>query len=163
MQYQESKIHELFDGLLRKPASKTEIYKVLMKFLPFDKLKDNNKPKVFTKSKLSDSDKNNIKLFINENKEQLLKHWEKVKGEFIIYDIKNFVNKLREQSKNFNIQILNKYIEELSESIKNFDIDTIETRHSEFPDLMQRLELIALSANNRAVIKRMDTTRLKAS
>ncbi len=163
MQYQENKIYELFDGLLRKPASKTEIYKVLMKFLPFDKLNDNSKSKVFIKSKLSDSDKKNIKLFINENKEQLLKHWEKVKGEFIIYDIKNFVNKLREQSKNFNIQIVNKYIEELSESIKNFDIDTIETRLSEFPDLMQRLELIALSANNRALIKRMDTTRLKAS
>ncbi len=163
MQYQETKIYELFDGLLRKPAGKTEIYKVLMKFLSFDKLNDNSKSKVFTKSKLSDSDKKNIKLFINEHKEQLLKHWEKVKGEFVIYDIKNFVNKLRAQSKNFNIQIVNKYIEELSESIKNFDIDTIETRLSEFPALMQRLELIALSANNRAVIKRMDTTRLKAS
>ncbi|MCF6239865.1 MAG: ATP-binding protein [Bacteroidales bacterium] len=163
MQYQENEIYQLFDGLLRKPAGKTEIYKELMKFLPYDKLGDKTNADISEKYEFSDSDKAQINQFIKENKYQLLNHWEKVKDEFIIYDIKYFVKKLREQSKNLNIGILNKYIDKLSESTKSFDIDTIESCLAEFPDIMQRLESIALSSNNKTVIKRMDTTRLRAS
>jgi len=163
MQYQENEIYQLFDGLLRKPASKTEIYKEMMKFLPYDKLGDKTNAGVFTKHKFSDSDKKQINQFIKENKEQLLNHWEKVKDEFIIYDIKYFVKKLREQSKNFNIRILNDYIDELSESTKSFDIETLESCLAKFPDLIQKLELIAMDTNSKTIIKRIDTTRLRAS
>lgn len=163
MQYQEHEIHQLFDGLVRKPASKLEIYKELMKYLPYDRIEDKTEQKGFDTNKFSNFEKQQIKQFLKENKEQLLNHWENVKDEFVIYDIKNFIKNLREQSTNFNISILNNYIKALAESTQSFDIDTLEVELSEFPKVIQKLELIAKDTNNKTIIKRLDTSRLKAS
>jgi len=111
----------LFDGYLRKPVSKSELFEEISKFLSFK----NSTKVVEAKEKIVIANIDNLKNFLKDIDIEI-KHmyFEAIKTNDINL-ITNFSNLLLEVSSKYNIQYMINYSNTLLDKIDSFEIDSI--------------------------------------
>lgn len=137
----DSNNYELFDGIIRKPLTKSDIFNILKEFLPFE-IKDKKLPLSDDKDKKEEYKflpGFNLSECLEEIETQLMPMRKDI-IEFMDIEIaENFINQLKDIFKNFDNNSINKYIKTLDQSIQSFDIENIERLVSQFESIIDFL------------------------
>ncbi len=128
---------ENFDGYLRKPVLRSDLFLELSKFLSFD---DN----VIVQEKdkkilLSEKAKLNIAIILNTIENEISPLHTQVLKSNNIADIKLMSSKIQSLAGLYDIEILKKYVLKLDEAIDAFDIFKIEELLEDFNDIVKKL------------------------
>lgn len=137
----EKEIIKIFNGYLRKPISRNQIYAELKNFIPYN-----------TKEKIR-KEENQFKLLKNlpqETQDQIpellqllndnyLPNWTKIKNTLVIFEIEEFAKQLKTTAENFKFELLIQYCDSLLKNIRNFDIGKLEKELNSFPELITEI------------------------
>lgn len=135
MKREEHMARKLFDGFLRKPISKNDLFKEIKKYLPYTEKKSERIEKLIHENTIKKIVKLDYKKYskqIEILKNQYFPEWEKLKNELVIFDIEIFVNKLLKFSEENKIDTLISYSNEIKMYIENMDIEKIGKRIKDF-------------------------------
>ncbi len=134
MKREEHMARKLFNGFLRKPINKNDLFKEIKKYLPFNENSENTKnviqKNVNTKIVKIDPEKYSEQIKILN--EKYLPEWENLKNELVIFDIEIFINNLLKFSIENRIDTLINYSNEIIKYVESMDIDKIENRIKDF-------------------------------
>ncbi|MEE9397771.1 MAG: YfiR/HmsC family protein, partial [Methylococcales bacterium] len=129
---------EDFDGFLRKPVLKAELFSELSKFLPFEEIavsKSNAQVKPLT-----DSERECLP-FALEALEKLTEQCYAVSISNNIPEIRTFANVLMEIAKQHPVSIITDYAEQLDNYIESFEIAAIKHSLNDYPQLISQLKV----------------------
>ena len=129
---------EDFDGFLRKPVLKAELFSELSKFLPFEEIAVSEtsaqvKP-------LTVSERKRLP-FALEALEKLTEQCNAISKSNNISEIRTFANVLMEITKQHPVSIITDYAEQLKNDIDSFEIAAIEHSLNEYPQLINQLKV----------------------
>ncbi len=142
VRYKNDKIEQIFDGYLQKPIFKHEVEAVLFKYLSFSAGENENTIEPLTTEyyEIPEENEQILPTLVNELKNNFREKWEKIKDNFIIYEIEEFKNEMAELAFQNSCKIIGQYCTELDIGLQTFDIELIEKKLSEFPDLIEKME-----------------------
>ena len=128
---------ENFDGYLRKPVLRSDLFLELSKFLSFDdnvivQEKD-------TKILLSEKAKLNIAVILNTIENEISPLHAQVLKSNNIADIKLMSSKIQSLATLYELEVLENYTSKLDEAIDAFDIFKIEELLKDFNDIVKKL------------------------
>lgn len=122
-----------FDGYLRKPVSKNELYMEISKFLKHaSKSKD-----IKIEEKIKVENIEDLKKFLDELDVDELYNAANKSNDLNI--ISQFASALFDLSTQYNIKYIQKYAQALLEKIETFDIESIEKMLHDYKTIMQKL------------------------
>ncbi|MCP4344944.1 MAG: response regulator [Desulfobacterales bacterium] len=137
------------DGYLSKPITKEELFAEMMRFLSHSaqtaKVEKNfaNEEKDIPIESLSHEAASRIPELAGILKNELAEEWDIVHKRFVINEIEEFGNKIRELGMEYKLDILRKWGDDLSRQADNFDIEKLPSTLKSFPELIERIgELI---------------------
>lgn len=142
-------IKALFDGYLRKPVNKKQVYFFLKKHLDYS-VKVNLPEEKVAESKdrqLSDECKQKLPQMIRRLEAEAMPQWLNIKDELIIFEIQDFVKKVKSIVESYPCEIMKNYTRVLKESIDGFEVDAIEKHIASFPGELALIKEI-LRENN---------------
>lgn len=134
----EQKKSENFDGYLRKPVLKKNLFSELCDFLPFEEIAVSESTMVA--QALTDSERQSLP-FALESLEKLIEQCNVVSKNNNISEIKVFADEIMEIAKKYSISIIDDYAEQLINGIDSFDIAVIKHSLSDYPDLIRKLKV----------------------
>jgi len=127
-----------FDGFLRKPILKYDLFLELSKFLAFDEISMSQKTdnKDFILSKKAKQNSEEIQKSIDEEIKPL---YEKALQTHSFSDTKEFNEKLYTLAQEYEIEAVAQYAKKLQESIDVFDIEELEKLLHQFTRMIKKL------------------------
>jgi signal transduction histidine kinase/CheY-like chemotaxis protein len=128
---------ERFDGYLRKPVSKDELFAEVSKHLPHSKILNKIKKDDTKLDNLKNIDQ--IKEYLKEIDEKIEKLFIEVKATNDLSKIEEFANKLYILSKKYKIEFMEDYSKELLDKIDLFEIDSINNLLNTYHKNIERL------------------------
>jgi len=136
-EYEKSK-RENFDGFLRKPVLRHELFTELGKFLDYDEVKletKNKKENLIPSAKAKANIANILQILSTEIKKIQLQalHTNNIS------DMKKLASAVRSLAIEFDVEVLDIYASKLYEAIDAFDIPVIEELLNNFDDLVNKL------------------------
>jgi len=126
-----------FDGFLRKPVLKSELYLELSKFLKYEDKQENSEDK--KEYKVSKKTQENIETISEIVKKKIIPLHTKVSKTNQIKDVQNLAVEVEMLAKEYDIEILNNYAFKLYEAIDTFDIMSIEVLLNEFNIIIEEI------------------------
>jgi len=126
-----------FNGLLRKPASKSELLQEISKYLKYQKT---SKPKTPIKKIVTFNNTEDIREFLNTQKSIIYPAFEKARKNNDLNAITNFAQMLLEKSKKYKIEYATDYAETLLEKTNAFEIDAINKLLNEYDNMIDKLK-----------------------
>ncbi len=142
-------IKALFDGYLRKPVNKKQVYFFLKKHLDYSvkvKISDTEAAKVHDQ-KLSEECINRLPAMVQRLESEMMPEWMSIKDNLIIFEIQDFAKKVSGIVDSYPCKIMKQYVIDLKESIDGFDVDSIEQLLHRFPEEIALIKEI-LKSNN---------------
>ncbi|MDX1808404.1 MAG: response regulator [Sulfurospirillaceae bacterium] len=133
---------KIFDGYLRKPVSKNELYGEVSKFLKY---------KIKKKEKSADievEDIQELKSFLNVVSLELKPSFELAKRTNDLQTISAFANDLNTLSIKHNIKCMIHFSETLLEKVDSFEIETISAMLNEYEKIMSKLIKLSNERSN---------------
>ena len=127
-----------FNGLLRKPASKSELLQEISKYLKYQKT---SKPKTPIKKIVTFNNTEDIREFLNTQKSIIYPAFEKARKNNDLNAITNFAQMLLEKSKKYKIEYATDYAETLLEKTNAFEIDAINKLLNDYKKMIDKLSL----------------------
>ncbi len=140
MQEEEKNLKELFDGYLRKPVNKKEVYHQLMKYLNYEIIKNTEEKEEEKMEIIDDKLKEKLPELVEILEKEYIPIWEELKTELLIFEMEDFANNLLNLSKNYPLSSLTNYADTLMEKIETFDIDQIEKFIKKFSTLVMEIK-----------------------
>ncbi len=142
---QKDTYQHFFDGYLHKPVTRTELYRELMKFLPYEQhshpaLSGEDKSCQFVLNGLISIPAEKIDEFIRTLDKQLMKKWDKAYSFQLSDEMKDFAESVIQAGKQFEFPILTTFGEEFLVALDNFELDTMENCLKNFPKLVQQIK-----------------------
>jgi PAS domain S-box-containing protein len=145
MKETEKRITELFDGYLRKPINKKDLYLELKRFMRFQ-LRKSEKTDV-----MKGQDEESDGLSVLKGIEYLPQLVEILENEFtkeaevlgntlVVSNLKDFLERLRIVIQKYPVQLLTNYIEDITNNLESFKIIKIKNLIKEFPYLVEKLK-----------------------
>ncbi len=128
---------EYFDGYLRKPVTKSELFDELTKFLPFKTSAESQEEPA--EIILSDDEYANLSLALKRLK-ALTDHHQRVVKNNSISDIQQFAQELKQACEQYPLAVISRHAEQLIEEIDAFDIPAIKRSLNSYPKLIETLE-----------------------
>jgi PAS domain S-box-containing protein len=144
LQNDEQKIKSLFDGYIRKPASKKDLLNAIKKFLPFKTEKVGPTPSIDI-MKLCITDPlmhSTISEMVKNLELQFIEKWKNIKDNLVIFEIDEFCIELEKFNTQYNCDVLSQYIVKLKDSIQEFNVEKIEETLSSFEELINNLKKV---------------------
>jgi two-component system sensor histidine kinase EvgS len=133
-----------FDGCLRKPVSRAELYKELARFLKFKPRINTNKHEKPVKKTLPDAASPEIVAGLPELiarlERELIPQWNELQKKQPVKAVQKFGHDLEKLGKEYNIDFVTKFGADLIVYINNFDIRKMRFLLSGFPDLIDQLK-----------------------
>lgn len=130
------KVHKYgFDGYLRKPVSRNDLFRVAANYLSYQEVEEETV--VYDLSLL---DQKNVSDFLGIADNKLLPEYQSVKdrGDFSLID--NFATNVGKAAKLYSIPNLQRYAEELQQLVISFDIIEVDILMKQFPDTINTLK-----------------------
>jgi PAS domain S-box-containing protein len=136
----ETQAKTLFDGFIRKPVNRSELFSKLRMFLPH-----RNKEAGFS---ASNQHSNNSPGISDQQRSQLLERletdlmdrWHEIRDNLVIYKIEDFVEQLEKLDGFKETGPLLDYYKQLKSSLNNFDIERLQTKLKEFPSVVEKIK-----------------------
>ena len=140
MTTEESQAKTLFDGFIRKPVTKSELYTKLRLFLPHTR--ENfadyaSQQQGYSEMKISPDIRSQV---ISRLENDLMEDWHEIKDNLLIYKIEEFIGKMESLEGFSEVAPLTQYDKELKKNLNNFDIEGLQTKIREFPKLIKRIK-----------------------
>lgn len=128
---------EYFDGYLRKPVTKSELFDELTKFLPFISSADlQGQP---SDIRLSEDERATLPLALQKLNSLLDQHQRVVKSNNIS-EIRQFAQELKITGEQYPLAIISRYAEQLIDEISSFDIPSIKRSLNSYPKIIEELK-----------------------
>lgn len=145
MKETEKKIIELFDGYLRKPINKKDLFQELRKYLKFQirKVPKENQPEELNTTKDSLKTLEAIEYLpqlVNILENEFLRETEKLSNALVISNLKDFLERLKVVHQKYPVPLIADFIEDISKHIDNFKIVKVKSLIKEFPLLVEQLK-----------------------
>jgi two-component system sensor histidine kinase EvgS len=129
-----------FDGYLRKPVLKAELFRELSKFLPFEEIAVSEST---TQVKpLTDAERECLPLALVAL-EKLTEQYNAVSKSNNISKTRTFANVLVEIANQHPVSVISEYAEQLINDIDNFDITSIKRSLNDYPQLVRQLSKLS--------------------
>jgi len=128
-----------FDGYLRKPVLKQELFNELSKFLAFETLVGQEKSEISENFELSENAKENLDAIMQTISSEIVPLHLKVLKTNNISDVEKFSKAVKTLASRYEIDFLNRYTEELFEAVDVFDILKIQNLVKEFNTLLKHI------------------------
>ena len=127
-----------FDGYLRKPVMREELFVELSRFLKFETMKvsEQDKEVVFT---LSEKAKENLELILERVEKEIMPLYKKVQKSNSIADIKNFTQSVESLSIEYEVTVLQAYTKEMFTAVDVFDIVKIQQLLQAFSSIIKHI------------------------
>jgi CheY-like chemotaxis protein len=144
-QSQDKDYEKYFDGYLRKPVSRAELYREMARFLKFSQkteiIQIAEKPsfssKIKTNLRLSKTEKTELLHLLNE---VLQKLWTEA-SEFQMSDgIEAFARNVKNTGEKFDFDELTKFGDDLLNYVDNFDLTKMDKSLKDYPKLIKRIK-----------------------
>jgi len=149
MKQSEDEIKKLCDGYLKKPVSKVEMIAEIMKFLDHTVSEE----KVSTKTPgepvyadetsidtLSYKSIEDLSELVEKLESEIRPEWEDLKDSYVITDISDFAQKVKESTSTYDYQPFISWLNLLEKKIKTFDVEKIHETLNEFPEIINRMK-----------------------
>lgn len=127
-----------FDGYLRKPVSRTQLYSELKKFLPYK----NTQMSLEKKEKIEVDNVEDLKHFLVAVEEKLMHQYKTVQTSNDIGLILKFVQELSVISQKYKIGYMQLYTQDLLDKIDIFEIQEIASGLKEFKKIIKELYVL---------------------
>ncbi len=127
-----------FDGYLRKPVLKADLYSELSKFLECERSEEKDEVET-QKIELSDKAKTHLSDIADALTQEIRPLYELSSKSNNITDIKEMVSEISLLAKKYDVELLEKYASELYEAIDAFDILEIEELLNDFDKIEKEL------------------------
>ena len=126
-----------FDGYLRKPISKAELFEELTKFLNYE-----NEDKTEERQNINNEELcvENITRLIDEIENRIIVLWNKTKNTTRIKDLNVFAEKISELNDKYKLKCLTEYSENLNTTLASFDLDKINKIVDNFPYVINKIK-----------------------
>jgi PAS domain S-box-containing protein len=142
LQHDEQQIKKMFDGYIRKPASKKDLLNAVKQFLPYktEKVQDIQTEDIL-KLRLSKPENRPIIVkMTNELEQRFRPLWNSVKDTLVIFEIDQFCSDLETFNVEYQCEVLQHYINNLKDSIQDFDVEKIEENLNRFETLIEQFK-----------------------
>ncbi|WP_428738937.1 transporter substrate-binding domain-containing protein [Sulfurimonas sp.] len=123
-----------FDGYLRKPVSRTQLYSELKKFLPYKKIQT-----AIIEEKVEVENIEDLKLFLDALEVKVMSEYKTAQTSNDIGLISQFAQHLEEIALQHKIEYMQKYSQHLLDKIETFDIQEISLMLKEFKKIVKEL------------------------
>ncbi len=130
---------ENFDGFLRKPVLKQELYAELAKFLPYNVKAPHVKESKLESFVLSDKAKANLGLILNIMSQEITPLNQKVLKSNNIKEIGKMATMIESLANDYEIDILKKYYRDLHVAIESFDIASLQKLLKDYADIEEEI------------------------
>jgi PAS domain S-box-containing protein len=143
MKETEKRITELFDGYLRKPINKKELYQELKKYLKYELKKASEtekEPHPEEKGLESIQGIEYLPELVNILESEFVPEAEILSNTMVISKLKEFIERLKLVSQKYPVGLLTNYIEDLNKNLESFKIIRIKNLIKEFPNLIQQFK-----------------------
>ncbi len=137
------------NGLIRKPVSRDVLITELMRFLPHSKadqkvteMKEDfiEEVKGIDPESFSDEIKSKLQELTGILEKEIRGKWEQINKTFIINEIVEFAERIKELGENYHIDILTNWGNDLYYQAKSFDVKKLPDTMGLFPELLKKLD-----------------------
>jgi CheY-like chemotaxis protein len=137
-----SRISNLFDGLLQKPVFKKDLEAVLKHFLKYSYVTEEPeiKPTTALQQKISADCLDVLPEVLEKTRNDFQHQWEELKDSLIFFEIESFNEALKKMAEHYGCNLITAYCRELAYGLKSIDIELIKRKMTEFPQLIENLE-----------------------
>ena len=145
MKETEKRITELFDGYLRKPITKKELFQELRKYLSYQLRKSG----ATSTSKENDNENHLLNSLegieylpqlVEVLENEFLKDAETLGNSLVVSNLKEFVERLKIVNQKYPVQLISNFIEDISKNIESFKIIRVKNLIREFPNLLEQFK-----------------------
>lgn len=133
MTHTENATKDLFDDYIRKPVSKEEIIKVMMKYYSKKNL-NNALPKNFEDEKII-----NLNILYDEMTSELFNQWEQVSKVFIMKDVNQFIDKIIQLGDKHQFNNLKDWGYKIQETSKSFNTVKLKNELQSYPEFIDTI------------------------
>lgn len=136
------KNNKYFDDCLYKPVSKNELYKILIKYIPYNSKSVVDYTQTNYKIQIDTIPVEVIKRLPELNlllAEKFIPLWQDIENQLVIYKIEDFVNQLDYATNDFGLLLLSDYIKDLKNYLDFFDLDNIKEKIKFFPEIVNQI------------------------
>jgi len=139
------------EGYLKKPVRKKELILEMMRHLPYSSKMESSIQPVQTEKddgqkEIIDIDPDviqHIPELINTFESEYLKEWDRIQGQFIIDEIEQFSEKMKQIGEEYGFVALLSWAEELNSQTQQFDMARIPATLKQFPNIVEQLKTIS--------------------
>lgn len=139
---------EKFDGYLRKPVLKAELYRELSKYLPFDEIPETD---IQGQSKVLSVAEINRLPDVLQSLQKLTEQYDGIAKNNNILTIKSFSETLTQLTGENTVSLVTEYQQQLKQEIENFDISAIRKSLQHYELLVQQLEQLNAGTENKVL------------
>lgn len=142
LQHDEQQIKKMFDGYIRKPASKKDLLNAVKQFLPYKTEKELTPlTEDILKNRLSDpANRELIAQMTDKLEKQFTPVWYSIKDTLVIFEIDEFCDELEKFNTQYQCEILQQYISNLKNSVQEFNVEKIEENLNAFEELINKFK-----------------------
>lgn len=128
-----------FNGILLKPITISELYAMLIKYLPHSIVKAEAED-ITSEIHLPDNIKEKIPEVLKELEGPVMKKWKTLEDQQAIDEVEEFSGLINNIGEKFSIELLIRYANDLASAINNFDIDEMLNSIKTYPELVNNLK-----------------------
>lgn len=142
LQHDEHQIKKIFNGYIRKPASKKDLVSAVKQFLPYKTEKEQTPlTEDILRSRLNDpTNRELIAQMTQELEKQFIQKWHSIKGTLVIFEIDEFCSELAKFNTKYQCVVLQQYIDNLKDSVTEFNVEEIEQNLNAFEELINKFK-----------------------
>ncbi len=140
-----------FDGYLYKPTNKAELVNMLMKYLPFKRLKneaEENETSSENTLQLNPEMENKLFEIITLLNHDFLPAYTQIKDGMVLFKIEDFGVNLLDFSQRFNFHYLEQYAKTLLNHVSELNLEELTEELNEFPLLIKKLQQLLNERKN---------------
>lgn len=142
LQHDEQQIKKIFNGYIRKPASKKDLLNSVKQFLPYrtEKVQDIQTEDILKLRLSNPENRQMIVKMTSELEQRFIPLWNSVKDTLVIFEIDQFCSDLETFNVEFQCEVLQHYINNLKDSVQDFNVEKIEENLNQFEALIEQFK-----------------------
>ncbi len=138
----------LFSDHLYKPVKKQDLYEMLGKYLPHERIDEEagmpaGKREQFIRTdklRLSAEERQKLPALLKVLNNEYLPRWEVIKDHWVLFKIEEFARQLKQTAQTMGFRFLQEYSDSLLEKADSLDLEAVKPTLAAFPDIIRKLE-----------------------
>ncbi|MCP4106407.1 MAG: PAS domain S-box protein [Desulfobacteraceae bacterium] len=130
------------DGFLRKPFTISNLFKELIRFLPYHAEESSAEPaeeRTLPSKSLTPETKAKLPELVRILENEMTEKWNNVKTRFYFNEIEVFANEIRELGAFYRVDILTNWGDDLLQQAKSFDMERLPKTLDYYPDMIKKI------------------------